>query len=173
MKINVRNNHTFLVPYVPIGCDAAVAYGSYDFVFTNTLDTPIAIDSHYEPGKLTFTVLGVKDKGLEVRLVPVVTKSWTHEPQYVEGANLLPGEERELEKGGKGFQAVTTKIVLRDGVEVSRETLFRSYYKGGPKIIARGPQPKVDPPAMDLPSIDRGSSTGRVGLPGRPAYLDR
>jgi vancomycin resistance protein YoaR len=151
MKVNTRNNHTFLVPYVPVGCDAAVAYGSYDFVFTNTLDTPVALDSKYETGKLTFTVLGIKDSGLEVKLVPVVTQVTTHEPKYIEDPLLKPGEEKEVEKGGKGFRATTTKIVLRNGVEVSRET-FKSYYKGGPKIIARGPAKAVPiemPPIID------------------------
>jgi vancomycin resistance protein YoaR len=151
MKVNTRNNHTFLVPYVPIGCDAAVAYGSYDFVFTNTLETPVALDTKYETGRLTFSVLGVKDAGLEVKLVPVVTQTWTHEVKYVEDPKLKPGEEKQIEKGGKGFRATTTKIVLRDGAEVSRET-FKSYYKGGPKIIARGPA--VEPPVEETPVID-------------------
>lgn len=151
MMVNTRNNHTFLVPYVPVGCDAAVAFGSYDFVFTNTLDTPVALDSKYEPGRLTFSVLGVKDAGLEVKLVPVVTQTWTHEVKYVDDPKLKPGEEKEIEKGGKGFRATTTKIVLRDGVEVSRET-FKSHYKGGPKIIARGPA--VVPPIEETPVID-------------------
>ncbi len=174
VKINVRNNHTFLVPYVPIGCDAAVAFGSYDFVFTNTLETPIAIDSTYEPGKLTFNLLGIKEKGLEVKLVPVVTETWTHDPLYVEDPLLKPGEEKVVEKGGKGFRAVTTKIVLRDGVEVSRETLFKSHYKGGPKIIARPPSEKpVTPPETIPPVIDPGLSTMRVDLPGRPSRLGR
>ena len=100
-------------------------------------------------GKLTFTVLGVSDPGLEVKLVPVVTQTWTHEPKYIEDPLLKPGQEKEVEKGGKGFRSVTTKIVMRDGVEVSRET-FKSYYKGGPKIIARGP---VVVPPIELPAV--------------------
>lgn len=153
MKVNTRNNHTFLVPYVPVGCDAAVAFGSYDFVFTNTLETPVALDSKYEPGRLTFTVLGIKDAGLEVKMVPVVTETWVHETKYVDDPKLKPGEEKEIEKGGKGFRATTTKIVLRNGTEVSRET-FKSYYKGGPKIIARGPA--ALPPLEIAPIIDPG-----------------
>lgn len=158
LKVEVRNNHTFLVPYVPIGRDAAVAFGSYDFVFANTSETPIAIDTKYEPGKLTFNLLGVKDDGLEVKLVPVVTEAWTHEPVYVDDPALKPGEEKVVEKGGKGFRAVTTKIVLRDGKEVSRTTLCKSYYKGGPKIIHRGPKAEPEPKKDEfaIPPINPG-----------------
>ena len=175
MKVEVRNNHTFLVPYVPIGRDAAVAYGAYDFVFVNTLGTPIAIDSKYETGKLTFTILGVKDAGLEVKLEPVVTSSWSHEPVYVEDPALKPGEQKVIEKGGKGYRAVTTKVVLRDGKEVSREVLCRSHYKGGPKIIARGPvvpavvQPDGFPDKVP-PITDGGRERERADLPGRPLH---
>ena len=154
LKIEERNNHTFLVPYVPPGCDATVAYGEYDLVFVNTLETPIAIDSHWQPGKLTFSILGVKDAGLEVRLEPRVIKTWEFPVEYVDDPTLPPGKEKVVDKGGRGVQAITTKVVLRDGVEVSRETLCRSYYRGGPKIIARAPAKgaPVMPPAS-LPGL--------------------
>ncbi len=147
LKVEVRNNHTFLVPYVPAGRDAAVAYGTYDFVFVNTMDTPIAVSTKWIPGKLTFTVLGQKVPDQEVVLQPSVTASWEHPVEYVDDPTLKPGEEKEIEKGGKGYRATTLRIVKVAGKEVSRETLCKSYYKGGPKIIARGPLP-VPPPLI-------------------------
>jgi vancomycin resistance protein YoaR len=159
LKVTKRNNHTFAVPYVPLGRDAAVSYGSYDLEFVNTLETPVAIDSKYETGRLTFSVLGIKDPGLEVKLVPVVTESWSHDTVYMDDPNLAPGQEVVVEKGGKGYRAVTTKVVLRDGEEVSRETLCRSYYKGAPKIIARGKkvEPKND---TTVPIVNPGLGPG-------------
>jgi vancomycin resistance protein YoaR len=148
LKIEKRNNHTFLVPYVPAGRDAAVAYGELDMVFVNSMDTPIAITSKWQPGKLTFTVLGKKVAGQEVKLIPTVTSSWEHPVKYVIDEKLEPGLEMEIEKGGKGYRATTARVVLIDGKEVSRETLCNSYYKGGPKIIAKGPPPPTLTPGI-------------------------
>ena len=138
LKVEKRGNHTFLVPYVPIGRDAAVAYGELDFVFVNTHETPIALDSHWQPGKLTFSVLGVKDESKEVKLFPVMTSSWEHPMTVIEDPTLKLGQEKIIEKGGKGYRATTTKVVYIDGKEVSRELLFKSYYKGAPMVIHRG-----------------------------------
>lgn len=146
LKVEVRNNHTFLVPYVPVGRDAAVAFGTYDFVFVNSMDTPIAVTTKWVPGKLSFSVLGRKSEGQTVELVPSVTSTWDHPVEFVDDPALKPGEEKEIEKGGKGYRATTLRIVKVDGKEVSRETLCKSYYKGGPKIIARGPLKDVPPP---------------------------
>lgn len=43
MKILERHKHSKEVPYVPEGKDAAVVYGSKDFVFKNTKDYPVEI----------------------------------------------------------------------------------------------------------------------------------
>ncbi|MEX2244254.1 MAG: VanW family protein [Fimbriimonadaceae bacterium] len=158
LKVEKRGNHTFLVPYVPIGRDAAVAYGWLDFVFVNTHETPISIDADWKPGKLTFSVLGVKEEGKEVKLVPVVTSTWEHPMTVIEDPTLKLGQEKIIEKGGKGYRATTTKVVYKDGKEVSRELLFKSYYKGAPMIIQRGtlkdPEKPRDP---FLPPIAIGS----------------
>ncbi|MCH9000368.1 MAG: VanW family protein [Proteobacteria bacterium] len=137
MTVEKRGNHTFKVPYVALGRDAAVSYGRLDMVFVNTMEAPVAISAKWQPGKLTFTILGTKNPGVEVKLFQRMTASWDHEPIYVDDPALEPGTELEIEKGGKGYKAVTTKVVYKDGVEISRETLCESHYPGAPKIIAR------------------------------------
>ena len=137
MTVEKRGNHTFKVPYVALGRDAAVSYGRLDMVFVNTMEAPVAISAKWQPGKLTFTILGTKNPGVEVKLFQRITASWDHEPIYVDDPALEPGTELEIEKGGKGYKAVTTKVVYTDGVEISRETLCKSHYPGAPKIIAR------------------------------------
>jgi vancomycin resistance protein YoaR len=158
LKVERRGNHTFLVPYVPIGRDAAVAYGELDFVFVNTHETPIAIDSQWKPGRLTFSVLGEKDETKEIKLIPVVTSSWEYPMTVIEDPTLKLGQEKIIEKGGKGYRATTTKVVYKDGKEVSRELLFKSYYKGAPMIIHRGTMKDPDKPKEPvLPPIANGS----------------
>ena len=136
LELDKRYCHTFAVPYVPLGRDAAVSYGEVDMSFKNTRDEPIAISAKWEPRLLTFSILGKDDPGLEVKIYQRVTKSWAHPIKYEHDDSLAAGELVEIEKGGKGYQAVTTKVVSRDGEEVSRAVISRSYYRGGSKIVA-------------------------------------
>ena len=145
MTVEKRGNHTFKVPYVPLGRDAAVSYGRLDMVFVNTTGSPVAISAKWLPGKITFAILGRTDPGVEVKIFQTMTATWDHEPVYVDDPTLEPGTEREIEKGGKGYKAVTTKVVYKDGVEISRETLCESHYPGAPKIIARNERQPRDP----------------------------
>lgn len=146
MTVKQRGNHTFRVPYVALGRDAAVAYGWLDMVFVNTMEAPVAISAKWAPNNLTFTILGQKDPGVEVKIEQKMTASWDHEPVYVDDPELEPGTEQEIEAGGKGYKAETTKIVYKDGVEISRKILCKSHYRGAPKIIARNEkEPARDP----------------------------
>ena len=45
LKITERHEHSNTVPYVSKGKDAAVAYGSYDFKFSNNTGNKIKITS--------------------------------------------------------------------------------------------------------------------------------
>lgn len=141
---NYRVNHSFAVPYVPVGRDAAVAYGEQDMAFTNTSSGPIAISAEWKPGLLTFRILGKKDATERIEITQEITSSWMHPVKYIDDKSLPPGKEKVLEKGGKGFKAITHRKVFRDDVLVSEVVLFKSHYKGAPKIVARGPT-VVDP----------------------------
>ena len=51
----------FPVAYVPLGRDATVDYGSLDLVVENDTEAPIGVVNTYQPGRLTFRILGKKD----------------------------------------------------------------------------------------------------------------
>ncbi|MFN3682449.1 MAG: VanW family protein [Fimbriimonadaceae bacterium] len=138
LKIVRRSNHSLPVPYVPIGRDAAVSYGSHDLVLENTGPTPVAFSIQVGSGVLHVRVLGRKDPGLKVRIVSEGHKSWDRGVKTVEDPTLPAGTRRVVEKGGKGHSVVTYRLVYRDGVLVRRDALGRSYYKGGPQIVAVG-----------------------------------
>lgn len=140
LKKNYRANHTFAVPYVPVGRDAAVAYGLQDMQFTNTTDGPTAVSATWEPGLLTFRILGRKDPTERVEITQVITAVIEHPVTYVDDPTLPRGEEKEVEKGGKGFRAITRRVVYRGDEIISDEVLMKSHYKGGPKIVHRGPE---------------------------------
>lgn len=139
LPIVQRSNHSMPVPYLPVGRDATVDYGTLDLRFKNPFKTPIAIGASFQPGKLTFRVLGVKEPGLEVKVTTTDLKSWSRGIQYVDDPSLPTGKQKVIEKGSAGHSVTTWRIVSRNGVEVSREVLSRSRYAGGVRIVARNP----------------------------------
>ncbi|RYG49362.1 hypothetical protein EON79_01550 [bacterium] len=156
LKIVQRRNHSLPVPYVPLGRDATVDWGNIDLVFENSSETPIAVESVYTPGKLTFRVLGpapepgkvVKIEGTGVRFSPgrVVTKR---------SAALPLGTTRVEESGGSAKSVSTFRVVMKDGKQIRKDSLGRSFYGGSPRVVVIGtakPKPKVIvPPATTVP----------------------
>lgn len=51
-----RHPHSLPVPYVPLGKDATVNYGTADFKFKNTIDLDITIKTSVEKNKLTVEI---------------------------------------------------------------------------------------------------------------------
>jgi len=145
LKIVRRENHSLPSAYVPLGRDATVDYGSRDLVIQNNSEGPIAISSVYEPGKLTFYVLGVKEPGVEVSIVTEGARRWSRGVKLITDNSLPSGKRKVIDSGGSAASVSTYRIVKKNGVEIRRELLNRSQYSGAPKLIAvsgaRVPQP--------------------------------
>ncbi|MEA2552633.1 MAG: hypothetical protein QOJ65_809 [Fimbriimonadaceae bacterium] len=139
LKIVKRQNHSMPVPYVPVGQDATVDYGSIDLVIENNYEKPIAISSEYHPGSLTFRVLGEKDPGRAVKIESDGRERWDAGTKLIVDPTLAAGKTKVVDKGASGQAIQTYRVVYKNGKEVRRETLGRSYYRGGQKIIAVGP----------------------------------
>ena len=60
LEIIERHNHAAEVHYVPLGQDAAVAYGSVDFKFKNTLDSKIKIYADSDDKNITVKITSIK-----------------------------------------------------------------------------------------------------------------
>jgi len=156
LEILKRQNHSMPVPYVPIGRDATVNWGSIDLVFRNSYKTPIAIVSEVKNGKLTFRILGKKDPTISVAIITTDHASWGNGVRYVFDPSLPPGKKKVIEKGSIGRRCITWRIVRANGKEIKREKLGVSVYKAYPRIIAYGPKeediigteetPEVTPP---------------------------
>lgn len=138
LKIARRSNHSMPVPYVPLGRDATVDYGSADLVFKNTLNQPIAINASVSSGTITFRILGVKDPSTSVKLIGGPARSWDVGVKQEPDPSLPPGKTKVIEKGSRGHAITTYRVVYRDGREVRRESLGQSFYRGGKRIVAVG-----------------------------------
>ncbi len=136
LQIKQRSNHSMAVPYVPIGRDATVDYGTRDLIFQNNTETPIAVTSEYKPGALTFRLLGKKDPGLSVKITSSGYRSWSRGVQTVGDATVSPGKKKVVDAGGAGHEVTTYRSVYKNGQLVRREVLAHSKYPGSPKIVA-------------------------------------
>lgn len=150
MKIKSRSNHSLPITYVPLGTDATVDYDSHDLVFTNTLDHPVAIFALYEPGKLTFNIVGQK-LPYTIKLEPQRLKAWSVGTKYVHDGTLPPGKQKVIEKGGGGSSYVTYKVYVQNDKVIKREKLNESFYRGGPRIVAVNQNPIA--PASPAPTV--------------------
>ncbi len=143
LKIRQRSNHSLPVAYVPLGRDATVDYGDLDLVIENNYSTPIAIDSEYHPGKLTFRILGKKDPTLSVKIERTGISSWDPGTQLLVDHSLKPGARHIVEKGSWGHAVTTYRLVYHNGVLTKREYLAHSTYSPEPVVIAYNPQKAV------------------------------
>lgn len=139
LKVVSRQNHSMPVPYVPVGRDATVDYGSIDLKIQNPYDHPIAIASQVQGGTVTFWVLGKKDPDLSVSIVVDGHSSWGTSVRYVDDPSLEPGATVVVEPGSTGRRCVTWRIVKRNGEVVAREKVSESVYRAWPRIVRRGP----------------------------------
>ena len=158
LKIKRRSNHSLPVAYVPLGRDATVDYGSLDLVVQNDTDAPMGVVNTYQPGRLTFRILGKKDPSLKVKVVQEGGRSWGMPVRTVVDRGLPPGSRRIVEPGSSGHSVSTFRLVYRDGKLVERQALGRSSYGGGTRVVAVGPaappKPKVIAPVVPPASAD-------------------
>ncbi len=153
LKVLERTNHSMPVPYVPLGRDATVNYGAQNLVIENSTTTPIVVASQYQPGKLTFRILGKKEEGLEVKIFQgrIRTSSASTRREY--DPRLAPGTTK-VQHNGDNRYVQTFRTVYKNGVKVGTETLKDSFYNGGGTIISYGPKapPKPATPPAPTPS---------------------
>lgn len=139
LKIVSRQNHSMPVPYVPVGRDATVDYGSIDLKIQNPFDHPVAIASEVKGGTVTFWVLGRKAPDLSVSIVVDGYSSWGNQVRYVDDPSLEPGATVVVEPGSIGRRCTTWRIIRRNGEVVAREKIGESIYRAWPRIVRRGP----------------------------------
>ncbi|OWU66148.1 MAG: hypothetical protein CBB60_001025 [Armatimonadetes bacterium Cent15-Ar3] len=139
LKIVERTNHSLPVPYVPVGRDATVNWGAQDLVLENNMTTPIVLAAEYTPGTLRWRILGKKDPTVSVKIssTGVTTSSRGEKRQF--DPTLPPGAVKVTERGSSTRSVYTFRHVFKNGVEVKKEPLGRSYYAGSPRIVAYGP----------------------------------
>jgi len=139
LKVVYRRNHSFTVPYVPVGLDATVSYGEVDFVWQNNTKWPIKIKANVSGNTISISLLGTRPKGekKKVKLSTKILKTVAKPVQYVYGDHYSTSGTI-IQSGHTGYTAQSFKTVTINGKVVKSNVLVAtSYYKTMPMIIGK------------------------------------
>lgn len=146
-----RTNHMFTVAYVPLGMDAAVAYGQVDLKFKNTTNWPIKIQGWVtKDNKIHFSITGTNEgSGKTVEYYSKTLKTTDFKIKYVDDPSLEEGKTVVKQKGSKGFVVDTYRVVKKDGKIISDNKMYTSRYNPLDEEILRGTKKARTPETPD------------------------
>lgn len=136
-----RVPHSLPVPYAPPGKDATLAGDIIDFKFLNSTDFPILINSQVQQSKVIVSIFGHRE-GATSRLVKIETERVVNKAsrEYIEQANLAPGQVLVQRPGRDGYRLKTYEVTLENGKEVQRQLISENVVEPESEIIAVGPK---------------------------------
>ena len=136
-----RHHHSIPVGYVPIGQDAAVAYGYLDLKFKNNFDFPILIHSKVVGDRVYVQIYGdTKAKDYSVKISPQIVETIQPETEIIFDSSVEPGESILVQKGRTGYKVVTYKSIIKDGKVISKEQITMDHYRKKDYIYNIGPE---------------------------------
>lgn len=155
IEIVERKNHMLYPEYVEPSLDATVVWGSIDFRFKNTRETPIKIKATVKNGVATTTIYGKKSENepiIELESVIEKTIPYTTVTEY--DNTLEEGKSVVTQTPVNGYVSKAYKI-LKDsnGKEISRTLISSDTYKQTSKIVTVGTK-KVEKPIEPEISVD-------------------
>lgn len=164
LEVKKRYNHSMTVSYVDLSADAALAESSgKDFIFVNNTDYPIYIEGYTKDKRITFNIYGVETRpsNREVRYESEVLEVINPSADVIYVDEAQPIGYIVTDSAYTGYKAKLWKIVLEDGVEVSRTQVNSSSYKMVPRSATVGTATTDENArneimaAIDTGSIDR------------------
>lgn len=141
LEVVERHNHSMIVSYVEPSADAAIAESAgKDFRFVNNLDYPIYIEGYTQNKKITFTIYGkeTRNAGREVRYESKVLETIKPPSDTIYADDSQPLGYIVSDSAHIGYKAQLWKVVLENGIEVSRIQVNSSSYKMVPRSATVG-----------------------------------
>lgn len=152
MDITQRRSHSRPSGYAPLGLDATIIDGIQDLRVRNPYDVPIYVRA-YLPSRYVVRVelLGMELPGT-VTHEYAVARRYPFTRRVVEKPNLEPGEIKETQSGGYGYDTVSTVVIPQaDGTRKVRR--YKSKYYPVPQVLWVGP----GTPEYELPPLPEGA----------------
>ena len=127
-EIVERVSHSLPVSYMPDGMDATISEGYIDFRFKNTSEYPVRIVATATNGTMKVSILGVKDKDIEVEIISSRTGVLPSKTVRTADETIPQGYKKVTTKGTDGYTVSSVRVVRKNGKEIDREVLTRSRY---------------------------------------------
>ena len=142
LQVDEYHLHKYFTPYAPFGTDAAITYGSENFVFTNTSADPIQIFASFIDGSVIISFLGTEEDDftttLEFEVIEVLDPEVEY--QYMTADNVHGYKDgHELQSPIRGYVAelFLCKYDPVTGEEISRESLRICTYNRRNQILVK------------------------------------
>lgn len=136
-----RRNHTLPTSYMPLGFDAAVAWGSLDYVFKNTYNFPILIDVSTSGRNLTISIYGdVTQVNKTYTISTEVYETVAFTTKTINDDTLAKGKQ-VVDKNGVNGNRVRVYVVAKDkytGETLEKKLVWNDYYVPQQKVIRVG-----------------------------------
>jgi vancomycin resistance protein YoaR len=167
-ELNVieRRNHSMPVSYIEKGKDATMSGNHIDFVFENSTNYPIYIESYVRSGKLVMRIFG-KDERSENRKLKfqsdIIQRIHPPKAVYVDDNTLYEGETKVKRKAINGYKVKLYKLIYVDNKLIKKELVNSSYYKPVGAIIKKGKKKTVVEDTATSIVIDSNNSENNEG----------
>lgn len=168
LKITERSRHSRMINYVPIGLDAAVAYGYMDLKFENNTGNYIAICGEVYGGTLDIRILGESPNTCSIEIKPIIEDTVEPKTRIKNDAALKEGKEIIESPGKKGYVTRVERHWIEKGKILKKEILSRDFYPPEARVIIKGAQktPVIDFPEPEGEKEPGGSVNSLIGPPG-------
>ena len=131
MEIVERVHHTWPSEYLPIGLDATLNWDNKDLVIKNRSEFPIYITATLKDLAVTVEIYGQQlPDGMEIEVENVILKEIpSPDPVLIYTDELPAGKRRTKVPSRKGYEVVTYRHYLKDGVIIHSEMLFEDHFR--------------------------------------------
>jgi vancomycin resistance protein YoaR len=140
-----RSPHSLFISKYPTGRDAAVSWPSPDLTFTNDTSAWILIKTGYSGSSISINFYST-DYSREVSFETKFLGWIAYSTKVIKDKTLEKGKRKEKQAGKRGRTIEVTRIIVKDGKVIKRET-FISRYRPEERIVLEGtkkPKPKKE-----------------------------
>ncbi len=165
MEIVSRACHQFPSGYVPLGMDATVSWGSYDFRFRNNTNYPVRIEASSSGGKVYMKLVGTYEKDYTIKMQYEILSSneYTTSYQMVDPKNNPNNytDGQELVSGHTGLKVKTYKCKYskETGALLSRTYEASSTYDRRDAVVVKFIPEETVPTETTTPEETGGETT--------------
>jgi vancomycin resistance protein YoaR len=157
LKIIQRQNHSMPVSYTEKGKDATMAGNHIDFIFKNSTNYPIYIESFLQSGKLYMKIYGKDERSHDRKIKfksEIIEKLSPPKAKYIEDNALEEGKTKVKRKAINGYKVKLYKLIYVNGKLTDKKLVNTSYYRPVGAIIYIGKKPKETSHSNELDNKD-------------------